>query len=154
MLLLSVLSPITELFPNLYGSWWYPTNNNIDLYHELTLVRSSLVIVVWIPILLRLYILNKEYTILIGTTISVAFLTKLVDYNNTISEKLYILTFLIISKLLYKYVGSIILVYVSFIFVGAKLISDNRNVNLKNDVKGRYIFSLGFLGFLYSLSKI
>ena len=34
ILLLALFSPFTELFPNLYMSWWAPSNDNLVEYER------------------------------------------------------------------------------------------------------------------------
>ena len=47
ILLLALFSPFTELFPNLYMSWWAPSNDNLAEYERKWYRRIVVVCVVW-----------------------------------------------------------------------------------------------------------
>ena len=53
--ILTIVSPISEAFPNLYISWWHPPNGNITRYNKLLWLRALCVFVVWSSIIWILY---------------------------------------------------------------------------------------------------
>jgi len=54
ILLLSLFSPLVELLPNLYMSWWMPSNGKLQSYLKAWHRRVIVVLVVWLPILFTL----------------------------------------------------------------------------------------------------
>jgi hypothetical protein len=173
ILLLSLFSPLAELFPNHYMSWWRPSNDKLKKYLDAGKLRLILVTLVWFPILITLAkIVDHQITIgLIGALVFSAFGLRLYFFNKSlrqelrenssaieisrIPEFLYIVTFLIIGFVIYTNVlvnQWLVPLAILLIFLGATMISTFRKrKNLTLDVVGRIIFTLGFLLNLYNL---
>ena len=72
ILILSLCSPIAELFPNIFMSWRAPDNNDIRSYLDAWKRRVGIVMVVWIPILLTLSKI-LDHSIIIGALVILVF---------------------------------------------------------------------------------
>lgn len=146
-LYLSIISPLVELFPNYYLSWWYPPNKNIKEYNRYYYLRFLSVLLVWIPIL---YTLNKKFDIkLLTVLIFSAFITReTLNKESFIPTLLYIISLFLISSKLNSYLPTF------FILLGASLISNYRFIDDELDRYGRFIFSFGFLLFIFILDSL
>ena len=144
-LFFSVISPLDELFPNYYLSWWYPPNKNIKEYNKYYYLRFLSVLLVWIPIL---YTLNKKFDIkLLTVLVFSAFITReTLNKDSFLPILLYIISLFFISFKL----NSVLPMF--FLLFGATLISNYRFIDDELDRYGRIIFSFGFLLFIYNLS--
>lgn len=154
MLCYSLVSPITELLPNMYMSWWYPTNNNIEKYNKMYMFRFVAVCLVWIPILLQIYknTKNKNFIIIVSILIFSAFyLRHKLSYDNPYPGYLYMIALIL---LFYELTSKNKWYILGLIFLGAYLIGKYRNKNIHYDYAGRLIFSSGFIHFLNILKKI
>lgn len=131
--ILTIVSPISEAFPNLYISWWHPPNGNITRYNKLLWLRALCVFVVWSSIIWILYnnknnkfglIQSVSLYFIIMTTF---FLRGYIDYNNPIPGYIYTIILLLLSIHLYrtKKKWRIWLGYI-LIILGAYMISINR----------------------------
>ena len=148
ILYLSLLSPITELHPNIYMSWWYPPNKNIHVYDNLYYLRIFIVLAVWIPILIKLQkYMTMQQLILFGILIFSAFIGRELTKKSGMPVYLYMVSLLIIGMELYTKSKQIIIALL-LILSGGYLIDSNRYINLNNDISGRLIFSFGFILFL------
>jgi hypothetical protein len=159
-LLLSVLSPITEMFPSLNLSWW-PFKDEMGVitpaYQYMRSMRVVAVLVVWIPIILKLStILPKFTTGLITLLFSVSFSLRAIDFKegragdeSGLPGILYMLGMLLI------YFNTSIAAPIAGIMSGGILISYTRNkrtwIPYLLDWTGRLVFSASFLRFLYEL---
>ena len=78
-LLLCLWSPICELFPNLYLSWWTPPNLKLTTYISLWPARVLSVLVVWLPLIFELSRITNPWqgALLIGAVILAAFALRL-----------------------------------------------------------------------------
>jgi len=176
ILLLSLFSPVAELFPNLYMSWWLPSNGKIAKYLRLWYRRVFAVLLVWTPIL---FTLGKVTTLGIQLGISAlvfaAFGLRLYLFDRNlhhlkegetdfvepskIPEMFYFIAFTSIGVVLYFSVPMmqwLVPVGILLIFLGANMMGtfrwgDKKNMNL--DVLGRVIFTIGFLINLYNLAR-
>lgn len=176
ILLLSLFSPIAELFPNLYMSWWLPSNGKIQTYVKTWLRRVLVVLTVWLPILITL---GKVTTLPIQLAVSALVFsafglrlyffdsklhnikddeTGLIETSN-IPEILYFFAFTSIGVILYFAVPNsswLVPTGISLIFLGANMMGTFRRgvkKNLNLDVVGRVIFTMGFLTNLYNLAR-
>ena len=176
ILLLSLCSPIVELFPNLYMSWWLPSNGKIQAYLKAWPRRILVVLTVWLPILFTL----GKITILpiqlsISAMVFAAFGLRLYLFDrhlhqlkgdetdfiepSTIPEIIYFIAFTSIGFVLYFAVPNmqwLVLVGILLIFTGANMMGTFRRgvqKNLNLDVLGRIIFTIGFLINLYNLAR-
>ena len=168
ILLLSLFSPLVELFPNLYMSWWVPSNGKLKKYIKTWPRRIIVVLVVWLPILIILAkVINPPSLIwVIGALVFSAFGLRLYFFNNgsptkpsKIPELLYFAAFSSIGAILYTVVPDtlwLVPVAILTIFLGAFIIGtfrEGKNANLALDILGRLIFTTGFLLNLYNLIR-
>lgn len=176
ILILSLFSPVAELFPNLYMSWWLPSNGKIAKYLSVWYRRILVVLTVWIPIL---FTLGKITTLPIQLTISalvfVAFGLRLYLFDRNlhqlkegetdfiepskIPEIFYFVAFTSIGVILYHAVPNsswLVPIGILLIFLGANMMGTFRRgvkKNLNLDILGRVIFTIGFLTNLYNLAR-
>lgn len=179
LLILSLLSPVAELFPNLYLSWWAPANRDIRQYLKFWPLRVLTVLAVWLPILILLPA-SAVIQITIGILVFSAFGIRLYVFDTylkkhlkqyseadsvlfsnqedlpTIPEYLYLTAFTMIGIVLYNNVPDtqwLVPIGILMIFAGAKMMGTFRmsDINLKADYAGRLIFTIGFLINLYNL---
>ena len=68
-----VLSIITELFPNIGFSYYYPPTKSITFYDKLEPLRWIIVFIVWTPIILSLFKISKLYTLVAALFILFSF---------------------------------------------------------------------------------
>lgn len=177
ILLLSLFSPLVELFPNLYMSWWEPSNGKLQKYLDAWPRRIMVVLIVWLPILITLSkIIRPPILIwLIGAIVFSAFGLRLHFFKKylvakltkgsslpkllNIPEFLYFLAFSTIGVVIYGAVSDkqwLVPLGILSIFFGASIISTFREGNHKNltlDIIGRLVFIAGFLLNLYNLSR-
>ena len=175
LLILSLFSPLVELFPNFYMSWWLPTNGKIQAYLKAWPRRVIVVLVVWLPILIALGSITSA---VIQGTISVlvfsAFGLRLYFFDQAlhqlkagevnfieptkIPETLYFLAFSTIGWVLYQAVPNnqwLVPLAILAIYFGAFNMATFRQGAKKNllaDWIGRVIFTTGFLLNLYNLA--
>ncbi len=169
ILLLSLFSPLVEIFPNLYMSWWIPTNGEIEKYLQLKYRRILVVSVVWLPILYSLNLITEaKLIILLGGLIFSAFGLRLylfdklvqkrlkvgdnnIDETTKLPEFLYLIAFSIIGYILYDHNQNypwLVIIAIILLLFGAFLMSHFRSGNNKNliiDILGRLIFTTGFI---------
>jgi hypothetical protein len=177
ILLLALFSPLVEIFPNLYMSWWAPSNGKLQRYLDTWQRRVIVVIIVWGPIL---YILSRiiENTIIIlllSVLVFSAFGLRLYFFDKSlrqelkkrksfpepskIPEYLYTLAFSSIGVVLYLSVPSnrwLVPLGILIIFLGGAMMSTFRRGKHKNltwDIIGRCVFTIGFLLNLYNLVR-
>ena len=176
ILLASLFSPLVELFPNLYMSWWLPSNGKIQAYLKAWWRRIAVVLTVWVPIL---YTLGKFTSLSIQIAISVlvfsAFGLRLLLFDralhdlsddeteftppSTIPEVFYFIAFTSIGVILFNAVPSmpwLVPVGILLIFLGANMMGTFRRgakKNLNLDVLGRVVFTIGFLTNLYNVAR-
>lgn len=175
ILLLSLFSPLTELLPNLYMSWWMPSNRNLADYHRFWYRRIAVVLVVWVPILVVLSSLTSvPVLIVIASVIFGAFGWRMVrlrrfleaklsgadiDLGSEVAERLYFLALVAIMGIIYANLPShrwVVFVGAAGIFGGALTIGrfrDGAHRSMPLDVAGRIIFSGGFLVNLHNLAR-
>lgn len=176
ILLLSLFSPLVELFPNLYMSWWTPSNGKLQTYLKAWPRRIIVVLVVWVPILLTLgSITSTPIQVAIAMLVFSAFGLRLYffdrslhqlkgDIHNFIEptkfpEILYFIAFSSIGWVLYHAVPNsswLVPVAIFLIYFGAFMMATFRRgpkKNLTKDVIGRIIFTIGFLVNLYNLAR-
>lgn len=177
ILVLSLFSPLVEIFPNLYMSWWAPSNEKLESYLNSWPRRVLVVFTVWIPIL---FILSKviqppELIWAITALVFSAFGLRLHFFEKSlkqeiknsdlkiqpskIPETLYLIVFTSIGTVLYTTVPDkqwLVPTGIFTIFLGAFIMSTFRrgkNKNLTLDVLGRLVFTTGFLLNLYNLAR-
>jgi len=176
LLLLSLFSPIAELFPNLYMSWWIPDNGNLQAYLKAWKRRVVVVLVVWSPILLTLGLVTSTFLQLFVTMLVFsAFGLRLYSFDKAleqtegkkkdftepskIPEIIYFIAFSTIGWIIYQSTSDnhwLVPLAIIMIYFGAFIMSSFRNgtnKNFKIDVIGRLIFTAGFLLNLYNLAK-
>ena len=175
-LILSLFSPIVELFPNLYMSWWTPSNNKLQVYLKAWPLRVLVVLVVWIPILFTLgSITSTSIQLFIAALVFGAFGLRLYFFDRSlhqlkgdnidfveptkIPEILYFFAFSSIGWVIYHAVPNnsyLVPLAILLIYFGAFLMATFRQgvkKNLTVDVVGRIIFTVGFLLNLYNLAR-
>lgn len=165
ILLLSLFSPLVELFPNLYMSWWMPSNGKLQKYMDTWQRRVSVVLIVWIPILFTLAKVIEPTALIwaIAALVFSAFGLRLYFFNQSLPSKvpevLYFLAFSSIGLILYSTVPDkpwLVPAGILTIFLGAFTIGtfrQGKHSNLKLDIIGRLIFITGFLLNLYNLAR-
>lgn len=177
ILFLSLFSPLAEALPNLYMSWWAPSNGKLQKYIKTWPRRVLVVMVVWIPILITLANIIKQHVFiwLISALVFLAFGLRLYFFDRSLKQKLkkrssmikiskipellYFLVFSSIGVILYMTLKDylwLVPVAILMIFIGASMMSTFRtgkHVNLTLDITGRLIFSTGFLLNLYNLVR-
>jgi len=176
IILLSLFSPIAELFPNLYMSWWIPDNGKLQEYLEAWKRRVVVVLVVWLPILITLGLVTSTMIqLFVALLVFAAFglrlfsfdraLAETTDENNNFAEPskipeiIYFIAFATIGWIIYQAVPDnhwLVPLAISIIYFGAFIMATFRNganKNLKVDIAGRIIFTFGFLLNLYNLSR-
>ncbi|GEM_PF-3692906 len=177
ILLLSLFSPVAEAFPNLYMSWWIPSNGKIRKYLDTWPRRVLVVLVVWIPILITLATIIDSPVLIwtLATLVLTAFGLRLYALDRSLSQTLKgtrrkikllkipdLLYFLALSSMgavLYMAVPDskwLVPLAITIIFLGAFIIAtfrQGKRTNLALDVVGRLIFILGFLLNLHNLIR-
>ena len=177
ILVLSLLSPLVEIFPNLYMSWWAPSNCKLQRYLATQPRRVAVVFSVWIPILLILskVIQAPELIWVITILVFSAFGLRLYFFEKSLKQEvtktstnihtsklpeiLYFIAFTSIGTILYTAVPNkdwLVPAAILTIFFGAFIISTFRRGKSKDltlDVMGRLIFTVGFLLNLYNLAR-
>ena len=180
VLLLSLLSPIVEAFPNLYMSWWAPSNGNIRRYLDTRPRRVAVVLMVWVPILAILSRVAEPPAIAVPIAVAVfsAFGLRLRLFDRYLSreleagtdgelsqsisrvpELLYLFAFTGIGFVLHAAVSDrawLVPAAIGTIWLGAGIIARFRrgpNANLVLDRLGRAVFVVGFLLNLYNLNR-
>ena len=94
LLLLSLLSPLVEAFPNLYMSWWAPSNGNLRRYLDTWPRRVAVVLTVWLPILITLAKITRPVaiapviTLVIAAFVFSAFGLRLYVFDRYLSQEL------------------------------------------------------------------
>lgn len=155
LLSLALLSPITELFPDLQLSWW-PFGDDIGVissdYRYMRSVRMFATLIVWIPIFVYLQgiLPNLTFQLLVFDMI-VAFYLRALDFReNRLSDQstlpgfLYSIGMLIIAINLNTWYS------VGTLLTGALLISLFRNTSMWYiDWLGRIGFAGGFTSMLF-----
>lgn len=175
-LLLSLFSPIAELFPNMYMSWWTPDNEKMDAYLKAWKRRVLVVLTVWGPILFTLgMVTSTSIQLFISLLVFGAFGLRLYYFDNAmeqsltnktefvepskIPEILYFIAFTSIGWVLYHAVSDrqfLVPLGILVIYSGAFMMSTFRWGAKKNftlDVIGRIVFVSGFLLNLYNLAR-
>jgi len=177
ILLLSLFSPLVELFPNFYMSWWVPSNGKLQKYLDTWPRRVLVVFTVWLPILITLAKLIEPPALIwvITALIFSSFGLRLYVFDRSLSQQLkrggsaaepskipellYFVVFSSIGVVLYTAVPDnhwLVPVAILTIFLGASMISTfrkGRHTNLTLDVVGRLVFVTGFLLNLYNLYR-
>ena len=175
ILLLSLFSPLTELFPNVYMSWWMPSNQNLENYRRFWYRRVWVVLVVWVPILIVLARIVSPLTVgLIAAVIFGAFGWRMVAVRRYIDAKLggadvelggegpeglYFIALAAILVIVYRNLATyqwLVVVAAVGIFGGALLIGrfrGGKHRSLRLDVFARVVFSAGFLVNLHNLAR-
>lgn len=176
ILLLSLFSPFVELFPNLYMSWWLPSNGKTEEYVKSGLRRVIVIFVVWLPILFTIGAITQTIIqISIAALVFAAFGLRLYLFDSVlhqsiqdntqfiepskIPEILYFIAFSAIGWVLFDAVPNsqwLVPLAILSIYFGAFIMASFRNGVKKNliiDVIGRIIFTLGFLLNLYNLAR-
>lgn len=175
ILLLSLFSPIAELFPNLYMSWWLPSNGNIGSYLKYWPFRIITVLTVWVPILITIGLITSlSIQLFISVLVFSAFGARLFLFDralhknieiteenkpSSLPEILYFIAFSTIGWVLFNSVPSsafLVPLGIGAIFLGANFMGHFRNgpnKNINYDIVGRIIFTLGFLLNLYNLAR-
>jgi len=177
ILLLSLFSPLVEAFPNLYMSWWVPSNGKFQRYLDTWPRRVAVVFIVWLPILITLAKVTEPPALIwmISVLVFLAFGLRLYVFERYLSQKLkksssvsqpskipevlYFVAFSSIGAVLYTAVPDkiwLVPVGILTIFLGAFMMSTFRQgkcTNLTLDVVGRLVFITGFLINLYNLAR-
>ena len=179
LLPLCLLSPIVELFPNLFMSWWAPANGDVRGYVDSWPRRVAVVALVWGPMIAALYAVAEPSAValVVGAFVFSAFGIRLWVFDrglraelevggakatkgvSSVPELLYFIAFLGIGWILWGAVdGSQWLVPLGIvgIWIGAAGMARFRrgeHENLRMDRLGRTVFVVGFLTNLYHLHR-
>ena len=179
LLLLSLLSPLVEAFPNLYMSWWAPSNGNLRRYLDAWPRRVAVVLVVWLPILITLAKITEPVAALvIAALVFFAFGLRLYVFDrylglelaaatggpapgklSKVPEILYAVAFSSLGFVLYTGTPDrswMVPVAIGILWLGASMMATFRRgprVNLQLDVLGRGVFAIGFVLNLYNLDR-
>ena len=175
ILLLALFSPLTELFPNLYMSWWMPSNQNLENYRRFWYRQVGVVFVVWVPILIVLARIVSPLTIgLIAAAVFGGFGWRMVSTRKFLNAKLsgaeaelggegpevlYFVALTAILAILYRNLPSyqwLVFVAAAGIFGGALMIGRFRDGTHRSpplDVLARGVFSIGFVVNLHNLAR-
>lgn len=176
ILILSLFSPLVEIFPNLYMSWWTPSNGKLQAYLKAWPRRVLVVLTVWVPILFTLgSITSTPIQLFIAFLVFAAFGLRLYFFDRSlhglkgddldfkeptkIPEVFYFIAFSSIGWVLYHAVQNnawLVPVGILTIFFGAGMMATFRKGPRKNftvDVVGRVVFTGGFLLNLYNLAR-
>ncbi|PIR55118.1 hypothetical protein COU74_02975 [Candidatus Peregrinibacteria bacterium CG10_big_fil_rev_8_21_14_0_10_36_19] len=177
ILVLSLFSPLVEIFPNLYMSWWAPSNGKLQRYLDMWPRRVAVVFLVWTPMLVILskIIQPPELVWVMAILIFSAFGLRLYFFKKSLKEEvkkistnihtsklpeiLYFIAFTSMGTILYTAVPNkdwLVPAAILTIFFGAFIISTFRrgkNKDITLDVMGRLIFTVGFLLNLYNLAR-
>ncbi len=179
ILLLSLLSPVVEAFPNLYMSWWVPSNGNLRRYLDTWPRRVAVVFTVWLPILITLAkITGVAIALVIGALVFSAFGLRLYVFDRYLSQELevangspapgklakipellYVAALSSLGFVLYGAVPDmswLVPAAIGTIWLGASMIATFRRgpqANLQLDILGRSVFVLGFVLNLYNLYR-
>ena len=174
-LLLALFSPVTELFPNLYMSWWKPSNDNLREYQRTWYRRIGVVLVVWVPILFAMSrIAEWPLMVVMAFIIFGAFAWRLVTFTKQLEaeidgtsstvdadlpERLYFVALTILFVTIYVNIPDNawrVPVGAAGIFIGALVIGRFRSGPSRSqiaDIVGRIIFSAGFILNLHNLAR-
>jgi hypothetical protein len=153
---------ITELFPDLGLSYWYPSDKSIYFYDNMEFFRWMAVIFTWVPIIITLYKISSIEACIAAVFIMISFY---INRNSTWKTKLantsafHFIGFVIIYHILIQKEKDetkriILLVYIALLLLGGAIISNNRRRNRIKDYIGRIIFSIGFYKFIDTLIHI
>ncbi len=180
ILLLSLFSPWVEAFPNLYMSWWAPSNGNLRRYLDTWPRRVAIVLIVWLPILITLAKITGAVAIalVIAAFVFSAFGLRRGVFDRHLSQELaaatggpapgklsklpellYVVAFSSIGLVLYGAVPDrswSVPVAIGIICLGASMIATFRRgpqANRPLDILGRGVFVIGFLLNLYNLDR-
>ena len=180
ILILSFFSPLVELFPNLYMSWWTPSNGKLQAYLRAWPLRVAVVLVVWLPILVTLgAVTATPIQLSISALVFAAFGLRLYFFDRSLHqlknteirddvnfeeptklpEVLYLIAFSSIGWVLYHAVPNkawLVPLGILSIFSGAFMMATFRRgpqKNLSTDIIGRIIFTAGFFLNLYNLAR-
>ena len=176
LILLSIFSPIAELFPNMYMSWWTPDNEKMEAYLKAWWRRVFIVLLVWVPILITLgAVTSTAIQLFITLLVFSAFGLRLYFFDTAmhksivektefveptkIPEIIYFIAFSTIGWVIYHAVPDyqwLIPLAIFIIYLGAFMMATFRWGDKKNftlDIVGRIVFTFGFLLNLYNLSR-
>ena len=179
ILLLSLISPIVEAFPNLYMSWWAPSNGGLRGYLDAWPRRVAVVLVVWLPILITLAkITGSMNALVIAALVFSAFGLRLYVFDRHLSQELeaatggptlgklsklpellYVVAFSSIGFVLHEAVADRswwVPAGIGIIWLGASMMATFRRgawASLQLDVLGRGVFVIGFVLNLYNLDR-
>ena len=175
-LLLSLFSPVAELFPNMYMSWWTPDNEKMEAYLKAWPRRVLVVLTVWLPILFTLgMITSTPIQLFITFLVFAAFGLRLYFFDNAMHQSIvdktefvepskipeicYFIAFSTIGWVLYHAVPNyqwLVPMGILIIYFGAGMMATFRWGDKKNftlDIIGRVVFTFGFLLNLYNLAR-
>ena len=179
ILVLSIMSPVAELFPNLYMSWWEPSNGRFDAYLQARARRFVVVALVWSPILFTVSrFAGIALTIVLTVMVVGAFGLRLVLFERALDhaisqrrsspprphvanvpEAIYFIALAILGITIFSNVDDqqwLVVVGVLGIFAGAGGMSRFRlgpgNAQVA-DVVSRIVFAAAFLLNLYNLAR-
>ena len=179
ILLLSLMSPIAELFPNLYMSWWEPSNAKLMAYVQASRRRYVVVLVVWVPILVMIdQLVSTVATLALVVLVFGAFGLRTVLFDraiqeltgsegplserpraSTLPEALYFIALTAIGVVIYVSVPDsqwLVAVGILGIFGGASGMARFRlgpADTYASDIAARVVFALAFVLNLYNLAR-
>lgn len=179
LLIFTLCSPLVELFPNLYMSWWAPSNGNLKKYAKKWPRRIAVVGIVWLPLLFLLSNIIQSLILIIFITclvvtafgLRVYLFKKEIEHEtdldthtsqrwSSVPELLYFIAFILIGYGLYIQTPdykSLIIVGIGHIFIGARLMTVHRRglrQHLTLDVVGRVIFTFGFILNIFNIYRV
>lgn len=158
--LTSVISVVTELFPAMGMSYFLPRGgDNVEFYNKMLPWRVLAVLLVWSPILYKLYGINSIMTLIGGMFIMRAFYSRLYGEwikNNVAANNYYAIGFFIIVMIMSLRCFELKCVLwnvlsVVVLLTGGSLIGVGRRGLMWIDLVGRVVFSTGFKLFIERL---
>jgi hypothetical protein len=158
----TVFSIMTEMFPNLGLSYFYPPNRSISFYDKKESIRWVVVFIVWVPIILTLFKISQLYTLFASFFIILSFyINKNSKYKKKFNEVMifHLLGFLIIYYIIMQKEKDntkriIYLMYILALLLGGFLMEKGRKKKLFLDIMGRLLFSFGFYQFVNILINL
>lgn len=156
--LLLLISPITELFPSLGGSYFLPRSLDKQFFNNTFFIKLISVILVWTPILYKLYQKNHTWTIIAGIFVITGFILRSrVEWHDYLPSTLFytigllLIHFMLLSKCTTNSCKLSNVLAVSMILGGGYLMGKYRSGNITIDIIGRVVFSIGFIMFIKNI---
>lgn len=155
------IASFTELFPDLGMSYWLPRNMDKIFYDNMVICRALAALITWSIIGYVLFGLSKIKTIIALMFIMISFYKRTLSYKHTknnISGLYHLIGFTIIALIMNNNCKDNMCIFKNFLSIfillfGGSLIGKGRYGDIKIDIVGRLIFSIGFYLFVNNLIK-